>query len=212
MALFRKKTDPISERARALNEQIAALEAQIKQLSAPPSQPSAAPPTIPTSPAPRLRSTAVPHGHPAAPNPFAGGVSPEPIFEGYNVKLLAPGQEPTSYAELYSKVQQDPSRYKLVSYPPTNPLAYAAVYGLIHILGADTVWKYFDVYAPHTKTFSEGLSGLQFLVQGGASVGYLSSGLSQGVLKGFKGIADATFMSDATPLIPRAKRLSLIAL
>jgi len=30
MALFRKKTDPISERARALNEQIAALEAQIK--------------------------------------------------------------------------------------------------------------------------------------------------------------------------------------
>jgi iron(III) transport system substrate-binding protein len=130
-------------------------------------------------------------------------MSPEPIFEGFNVKLLAAGQVPTSYAQLYSDVQQDPGRYKLVSYPPTNPLAYAAVYGLIHILGWDTVWKYFDVYAPHTKTFNEGLSGLQFLVQGGASVGYLSSGLAQGVLKNFKGLADATFMSDATPLIPR---------
>jgi iron(III) transport system substrate-binding protein len=130
-------------------------------------------------------------------------MSPEPIFEGFNVKLLTPNQVPTSYAQLYTDVQQDPGLYKLVSYPPTNPLAYAAVYGLIHILGWDTVWKYFDVYAPHTKTFNEGLSGLQFLVQGGASVGYLSSGLAQGVLKNFKGLADATFMSDATPLIPR---------
>jgi iron(III) transport system substrate-binding protein len=130
-------------------------------------------------------------------------MSPEPIFEGFNVKLLTAAQVPTSYAQLYSDVLQNPGLYKLVSYPPTNPLAYAAVYGLIHILGWDTVWKYFDVYAPHTKTFNEGLSGLQFLVQGGASVGYLSSGLAQGVLKNFKGLADATFMSDATPLIPR---------
>jgi iron(III) transport system substrate-binding protein len=130
-------------------------------------------------------------------------MSPEPIFEGFNVKLLTPAQVPTSYAQLYTDVQQDPGRYKLVSYPPTQPFGYAAVYGLVHILGWDTVWKYFDVYSPHTKTFSEGLNGLQFLVQGGASVGYLSSGLAQGVLKNFKGLADATFMTDATPLIPR---------
>jgi iron(III) transport system substrate-binding protein len=130
-------------------------------------------------------------------------MSPEPIFSGFNVKLLPGNDAPTSYAQLYSDVQRDPGRFKLVSYPPTNPLAYAAVYGLIHILGWDTVWKYFDVYAPNTKTFNEGLSGLQFLVQGGASVGYLSSGLAQGVLKNFKGLADSRYMSDATPLIPR---------
>ena len=32
MALFRKKPDPISDRARALNDEIAELEEQIKQL------------------------------------------------------------------------------------------------------------------------------------------------------------------------------------
>lgn len=79
-------------------------------------------------------------------------MSPEPIFEGFNVKLLTPNQVPTSYAQLYTDVQQDPGLYKLVSYPPTNPLAYAAVYGLIHILGWDTVWKYFDVYAPRRRS------------------------------------------------------------
>jgi len=103
MALFRKKTDPISERARALNEQIAALEAQIKELSVPPSQPSAAAPTIPTSPAPRLRSTAVPHGHPPAPNAFGGAASPEPIFEELDQNRADPQAEtatPQHYNEL----------------------------------------------------------------------------------------------------------------
>ena len=51
MGLFRKKHDPISEKAQALNEQIQALEAQIKQLSeeAEKSQP-------------RFRSSTVPRG------------------------------------------------------------------------------------------------------------------------------------------------------
>lgn len=48
-----KKPDPISDRARALNEEIAALEAQIKQLD---SKLQEAPPPA------KLRSTAIPHG------------------------------------------------------------------------------------------------------------------------------------------------------
>jgi hypothetical protein len=104
MALFKKKNDPISERARALNDQIAALEAQIQQLSAlPPPPPPAAPATIPSSPAPRLRSTAVPHGHPAAPNPAAGGGSREAIFEELDQNRADPQAEtatPEHYNEL----------------------------------------------------------------------------------------------------------------
>lgn len=50
MAWFNKKPDPISDRARALNEEIAALEAQIQQLAEQKAQ------------APRLRTTAIPHG------------------------------------------------------------------------------------------------------------------------------------------------------
>src|SRR5256885_15163023 len=53
MSWFKKKPDPISDRARALNEEIAALEAQIKRLD---SKRQNAPPP------PKLRSTAMPHG------------------------------------------------------------------------------------------------------------------------------------------------------
>ena len=53
MAWFKKKPDPISDRARALNEEIAALEAQIQRLGSERQQ---------GPPPPKLRSTAIPHG------------------------------------------------------------------------------------------------------------------------------------------------------
>src|SRR6185312_9273831 len=53
MAWFKKKPDPISDRARALNEEIAALESQIQQLNEHKAQ---------SPPPAKLRSTAIPHG------------------------------------------------------------------------------------------------------------------------------------------------------
>ncbi len=53
MAWFKKKPDPISDRARALTDEIAALESQIKSLD---SKLQQAPPPA------KLRSTAIPHG------------------------------------------------------------------------------------------------------------------------------------------------------
>ena len=53
MAWFKKKPDPISDRARALNEEIAALEAQIQRIN---EQKAQSPPPA------KLRSTAIPHG------------------------------------------------------------------------------------------------------------------------------------------------------
>ena len=79
MAWFRKKPDPISDRERALNHQIARLEAEIKRLDSQLQHPSAQP---------RLRSTAIPHGatlsYPgatAAPEPTPTPTAQEPIFE-----------------------------------------------------------------------------------------------------------------------------------
>src|ERR1700722_7522373 len=74
MGWFKKnKPDPISDRARALSDEIAALEAQIKQLDA---QAQAGPPSKP-------RTTALPHAAPGpahhAPTPAT--VPSEPIFE-----------------------------------------------------------------------------------------------------------------------------------
>jgi hypothetical protein len=90
-----KKTDPISERTRVLNEQINSLEAEIKRLDA---QIQHAPPP------PRLRSTAMPHGvtivrvpEPPAPVPTA----PDPVFE--EVKSLQTDDEtatPDQFNEL----------------------------------------------------------------------------------------------------------------
>jgi hypothetical protein len=92
MAAAKKKggkealNDPISERARALNEQISSLEAEIKKLDT----------QIQRAPTPKLRSTAIPHGNtvprkaepPSAPKPAAAA---EPVFE--EIKTLQPTGE-----------------------------------------------------------------------------------------------------------------------
>lgn len=79
-----KKGDPISERARALNDQIASLEAEIKRLDT----------QLQQAPAPRLRSTAVPHGATVARAPVPPAPAPapaEPVFE--EVKPLGTADE-----------------------------------------------------------------------------------------------------------------------
>jgi hypothetical protein len=85
MALFKKKADPLSERSRALNSEIAALEAKIKALDS----------KLHDSPArPRLRSTALPHGSPMSVAPASAR---EPVFEPvdhHRVKAQ-PEPEPT---------------------------------------------------------------------------------------------------------------------
>jgi len=103
MGLFKKKSDPISERAKTLNEQIAALQVEIERLSETPAAPTApatradeASPPIstqlqplgpsgpavaipPSQPQPRLRSTAFPQKHQAsAQNAHTVAAAPTP--------------------------------------------------------------------------------------------------------------------------------------
>ena len=130
-------------------------------------------------------------------------MSAEPIVLSYSPKLVTPAQVPHTWAQLAADAKANPAKYKMVSYPVSNPLDYAGIYGLIHLLGASKTWSYFDALGPVTKTYDEGLAALTQIVQGGASVGYMSSGLTQSVLPHYKGLADYTFMQDATPLIPR---------
>ena len=80
MAWFRKKPDPISDRARALNEEIARLESQIHALDAQVQRDQSQP---------RLRSTALPHGNTlshatpaAAAPPVANLAVPNPPVPG----------------------------------------------------------------------------------------------------------------------------------
>jgi len=88
MALFKKKADPISERARALNSEIAALEAQIKQLDTRLQQGESRP---------RLRSTARPHSQvvAAAPKP-APKLAREPVFEQVDHERVKSRTEPAA--------------------------------------------------------------------------------------------------------------------
>jgi len=82
-----KKPDPISDKARALNEEIAALEAEIKKLDS----------QISRTAAPKFRSTANPHDasltrapeKPAPPPPPKA----EPVFEEIKRNPLATGTE-----------------------------------------------------------------------------------------------------------------------
>jgi hypothetical protein len=100
MAWFRKKPDPISDRARALNDEIAKLESQIQQLDAQLQRDHSQP---------RLRSTALPHGgtisHPP-PEPAAppAPAAEEPIFEELGQDLLKARSEGTTTPEHYNEL------------------------------------------------------------------------------------------------------------
>jgi len=100
MAWFRKKPDPISDRARALNDVITRLESQIQKLDAQLQRDQSQP---------RLRSTALPHGTtvsqatlPSSPPP-APAVH-EPIFEDVGQELLEGPNEPATTPEQYNEL------------------------------------------------------------------------------------------------------------
>ncbi len=84
MALFKKKADPISERARALNAEIAALESQIKKLGAQVHH---------NASQPRLRSTALPHG--------------ATIHRTVESQAVAVSSPPPNHEPVFEKVDQD---------------------------------------------------------------------------------------------------------
>ena len=95
MAFSKKKPDPISEKERALNAQIAALEAEIKKLDLETVKPSA----------PKYRSTALPRGETIAlpvgkilPTAPAG-----PVFEEVSSAKINGGHEPGS-PEIYNEL------------------------------------------------------------------------------------------------------------
>ena len=79
MGWLKKKPDPISAHARALNEQIAALEAQIKKLDA----------QLHQAPGPRLRASTRPSGARPAEAPPAAPVR-EPVFAEVKQRPIQP--------------------------------------------------------------------------------------------------------------------------
>jgi hypothetical protein len=96
MAWFRTKPDPISDRARALTDEIAALEAQIKTLDSRLHQHNAQP---------RLRSTALPQSvtlqRLAAPPQAESATAREPVFEEVDIdRLQTPAETTAHYNDL----------------------------------------------------------------------------------------------------------------
>lgn len=98
MGWFKNKSDPISDRASALNSEIASLEAQIKRLDD----------KLHRGPGqPRLRSTALPHGATISHNPNrpAPPVAPrDPVFEEINQERLTPKTDLETTAAHYNEL------------------------------------------------------------------------------------------------------------
>src|SRR5690349_13517117 len=104
MAWFRKTADPITDRARVLNEDIARLESEIKRLDAQLQR---------NHSHPRLRSTALPHGamltrsspeSPAMAAPGSGGPADELIFEPVDQHRLKARSENGTTPEHYNEL------------------------------------------------------------------------------------------------------------
>ncbi len=77
MGLFKKKNDPISEKARALETEIERLEAEIKKLN-----------DVSTKPHPKFRSSAMPGGRVTTPEPPA----PSEVDEVDQTQLKTPAE------------------------------------------------------------------------------------------------------------------------
>jgi len=115
MGLFKKK-DPISERAKSLNQQIAALQAEIERLSDEPAEDESPEPRKPSKPfgksaaaaapekpqstsqQPKLRSTALPGRELARRAGKAQRSAPEPVFEQVVQPPAAEPPQPASTA------------------------------------------------------------------------------------------------------------------
>jgi len=81
MGWLKKKPDPLSDHARALNNQIAALESQIKKLDSQLQAPGG----------PKLRSTTLPPGaaaRPAVPVAASPSAAREPVFENVDQRRI----------------------------------------------------------------------------------------------------------------------------
>jgi hypothetical protein len=106
-----KKPDPISDKARALNDEIAALEAEIKKLDT----------QLSRTPAPKYRSTALPQGLtvPHVPEKTAPPAPKiEPVFEEIKRGPLAAGADneaPEIFNELGVRKYDLPALWKRVS-------------------------------------------------------------------------------------------------
>jgi hypothetical protein len=92
MGFFKKKPDPISDRSKALNAQIASLEAEIKKLNGQLGQAPAKP---------RVRSTALPHG-PTVPGAHRSPPAREPVFEPVDHRRLEPASDPDHAPNRYN--------------------------------------------------------------------------------------------------------------
>lgn len=93
MGLFHKKSDPISDRSKALNAQIASLEAEIKRLDS----------TLQKGGnQPKVRSTALPQHQPLA-VPRSRSLGPkEPVFESLERHPLVPVPEEADTPDHYN--------------------------------------------------------------------------------------------------------------
>jgi hypothetical protein len=91
----KRRVDPISERARTLNDQIESLESEIKKLDT----------QLQRTTTPKFRSTTIPHGESIArksgPPSAAKPISHEPVFEEVNPKHFQTQTDPRDrYNEL----------------------------------------------------------------------------------------------------------------
>ncbi len=111
MGLINKKPDPISDKARSLNSEIAALEAEIKKLDT----------QLSRTPSPKYRSTALPQGAAvprAAEKPAPRTPRAEPVFEDLKRGPLTPGADheaPEIFNELGVRKYDLPALWKRLS-------------------------------------------------------------------------------------------------
>ncbi|MFH8533514.1 ABC transporter substrate-binding protein [Streptomyces tendae] len=135
--------------------------------------------------------------------PGVVAVSEDPMVAVYNTALIPKDKQPKNLASLAKLAAS--AKGKVGTTDISNPQSFGGVSSYVTENG-DAGWKHLEALGPNTKVESSNGNLMQKLAQGEYQATYFVAGNVRALIEGKEAakILDYTYLTDGTPLLPRA--------
>ncbi|MFJ4334025.1 MULTISPECIES: ABC transporter substrate-binding protein [unclassified Streptomyces] len=135
--------------------------------------------------------------------PGVVAVSEDPMVAVYNTALIPKEKQPKDLASMAKLAAS--AKGKVGTTDISNPQSFGAVSSYVTERG-DAGWKHLEALGPNTKVESGNGNLMQKLAQGEYQATYFVAGSVRALIEGQEAgkILDYTYLTDGTPLLPRA--------